>query len=85
MGNIIPLGAAIKKEMGEGTVVKNTCGMPFTITVTADGKSKKECMPMYYCVPCCMSSLCCKGAIDKTAKNATEVAGGAPQATEMER
>lgn len=85
MGNIIPIEAAIKAEMGESTVVKKTCGIPLTVTVTADGKSKRECLPLYFCCPFCMSKCICQPALTKTAKNATEVAGGAPQGAEMQR
>ena len=83
----MPLAAAIKKEMGDDTVVKTKCGMPGTVSTEVDGKkSKLECLPLYFfCPGWCVSPLCCKSALEKTAKNAAAAAGGAPAIAEMER
>jgi hypothetical protein len=84
--NNVPLAAAIKKEMGDDTVVKTKCGMPGTVSTEVDGKkSKLECLPLYFFCPGCVSPLCCKSALEKTAKNAAAAAGGAPAIAEMER
>ena len=72
--------------MGEGTTVVHKCGIPLTVQSEIDGKpGKRECLPLYYNCPCCMSTMCCKGALEKTAKNAAAIQGGAPQNAEMER
>ena len=72
--------------MGDDTVVNHTCGIPFTVVASIDGKKgKRECLPMYYnnmCAPCGVS--CC-GGHDKTAKHAAAIKGGAPAVDEMER
>ena len=87
MGNRIPVEAAIKEKMGADTKVVHTCGMPFTVSTEIDGKkSKSECMPLYYCVPCCCASAMCKGGIEGTAANAAAIeGGGAPPSLEIER
>lgn len=85
MNNRVPLEKAIIKEMGEGTVVEHKVGIPFTVVSSIDGKEgKKECLPGYYNTPSCLSEMCCKSALEKTAKYAKEI-GGAPTIDEMER
>ena len=83
--NNVPLTAAIKKEMGNDTIVKVKCGVPFTVSTELDGKSHRECLPMYFCCPGCISPCVCKSALEKTAKGTAGLAGGAPDNAEMVR
>jgi len=70
--------------MGESTTVIHKCGLPLTVYLEIDGKaSQRECVPGYFTVPCCLSTICCKGALEKTAKNAAAIQGGAPQNVEI--
>ena len=55
---------------------------------TVDGKkSTKECLPLYFFCPGCVSKRLCKGALDKTADLAVAASesGGGPKAESMER
>ena len=55
---------------------------------TVDGKrSAKECLPLYFFCPACVSKRLCKGALDKTADHAVAASesGGGPKAESMER
>ena len=83
--NNVPLAAAIKKEMGNDTIVKVKCGVPFTVSTEVDGKSHRECLPMYFCCPGCISPCVCKSALEKTAKGTAGLASGAPDNAEMVR
>jgi len=78
--------AAIKKEMGDDTVVVHKVGTPLTIVSEIDGKKgERECVPSYYNCPApCAKSMCASG-IEKTAKKAAAIQGGAPVTTEMAR
>ena len=87
LGNKNKIEEAIKKEMGESTVVTHGLACPLTVVSSVDGKmGKRECVPPYFnnchncgCSPC--------GGHEKTAQNAAAISGsgGAPVAETMER
>ena len=76
------------REKIPGAVVEHKCGLPFMVYSIVDGKkSAKECLPLYFFCPGCVSKRLCKGALDKTADLAIAAsnAGGGPKAEAMER
>ena len=82
-----PVADAIREKL-PGAVVEHKCGPPFMVYSTVDGKkSTKECLPLYFFCPACVSKRLCKSALDKTADHAVAASesGGGPKAESMER
>ena len=78
---------AIREKL-PGATVEHKCGLPFMVYSTVDGKrSAKECLPLYFFCPACVSKRLCKSALDKTADHAVAASesGGGPKAESMER
>ena len=85
--NRFPIEKAIKEEMGADVIVKHKIGIPLTVQSEIDGKKgARECLPLYYNCPSCVSEKMCPGAIKATALNAKAIkTTGAPDVSEMQR
>lgn len=56
---------------------------PLTVVSSIDGKKgKRECLPMYFNNCPCFAPF---GGQEKTAQNAADIVGGAPDSESMER
>ena len=81
MGNRHYVAKAIKEEMGPDTIVKHGVAMPFTVVSAVDGKmGQRECLPMYFNCPGCVSQSIVPGSIQKTAKLAAAIDAPSAQA-----